>query len=299
VSAGRTRNIWPRALAAVTVGAALLLGAALSWLKWHENELVFQAAVSHLRIAEPLPTDAESLALPLRDGGALAAILLRPKAANDNRLWVLHLHGNAASAFARGQLRHCEQLSAVGFHALCFDYRGFGRSPGVASEAHLSEDAEAAYQALIARGVVPSQIVIWGHSLGSGPAVELALRHADSAALVLFGAFTSIDDMAADTYPYLPVRWIVGVHMPSLQRIGSVHVPVVIAHSVHDAVVPFQQGRRLYAAANEPKRLLVLDPPSTDRLGGHVDALYDDLNDFEPQLVRFIEEAAARRSEAR
>jgi fermentation-respiration switch protein FrsA (DUF1100 family) len=87
--------------------------------------------------------------------------------------------------------------------------------------------------------------------------------------------------------------------MPSLQRIGSVHVPVVIAHSVHDAVVPFQQGRRLYAAANEPKRLLMLNPPSTDRLGGHVDALYDDLNDFEPQLVRFIDAAAARRSEAR
>lgn len=290
---------WRRGVAGGCLGAVLLIGASLGWLKCHENELVFQAARSHWRIDESLPADAEPLALPLKDGSALAALVVQPRATNDAGLWVLHLHGNAASAFERGQLRHCEQLAAVGFHVLCFDYRGFGRSPGVASEAHIGEDAEAAYQALIARGVASSQIIIWGHSLGSAPAVELAARHADSAALVLFGAFTSIDDMAAATYPYLPVRWIVGIHMPSLQRIGSVHMPVVIAHSVHDAVVPYQQALRLYAAATEPKRLWALDPPATERLGGHIDALYDDLNTFAPQLRSLIEYAAARRSAAR
>jgi uncharacterized protein len=277
----------------------LLVAASLSWLKWHETELVFQAARSHSRIEAALPAEAQLLTLPGRDGSTLAGLLVQPPVANDNGLWVLHLHGNATSAFERGQLRHCEQLGAAGFHALCFDYRGFGRSAGVATEAHMSEDAETAYQALVARGVAPSRIVIWGHSLGSAPAVELALSHADSAALVLFGAFTSIDDVAAGTYPYLPVRWIVGIHMPSLQRIGSVHVPVVIAHSVRDEVIPYQHALRLFAAANQPKRLLPLDPPPTERLGGHVDALYDDLSDFAPQLVRFIAAAAARRSEAR
>lgn len=299
VTAERSRNRWPPALAAVGLAAVLLAAASLSWLKWHEPELVFQAARSHVRIEASLPADAEPLTLPSQSGGALAGLLVRPQAANDNGLWILHLHGNAASAFERGQLRHCEQLGAAGFHALCFDYRGFGRSAGEASEAHMSEDAETAYQALIARGVAPSRIVIWGHSLGSAPAVELALRHADSAALVLFGAFTSIDDVAAATYPYLPVRWIVGIHMPSLQRIGSVQVPVAIAHSVRDEVIPYQHALRLLAAANEPKRLWRLDPPSTERLGGHVDALYDELTDFAPQLVRFVTAAAARRSEGR
>jgi dipeptidyl aminopeptidase/acylaminoacyl peptidase len=163
----------------------------------------------------------------------------------------------------------------------------------------MNEDAEAAYQGLIAHGVAPSRIIIWGHSLGSAPAVDLAAHHTDSAALVLFGAFTSIDDVAAATYRYLPVRWIVGIHMPSLQRMGSVHVPVVIAHSVQDAVVPYQEALRLYAAANPPKRLLTLDLPSSDRLGGHVDALYDDLGAFAPELKGLMAPAAARRSVGR
>jgi pimeloyl-ACP methyl ester carboxylesterase len=303
VTAGRfrsgSRSGWTRALAGFGLAAVLLVAASLSWLKWHESELVFQAARSHSRIEARLPADAAPLMLPLSDGGALAAFVVRPQAGNDNGLWVLHLHGNATSAFERGQVRHCQQLGEAGFHVLCFDYRGFGRSVGVASEAHMSEDAETAYQAVIARGVAPSRIVIWGHSLGSAPAVELAIKHADSAALVLFGAFTSIDDVAAATYPYLPVRWIVGIHMPSLQRIGSVHVPVVIAHCVRDEVIPYPQGRRLFAAANEPKRLLSLDPPANQWLGGHVDALYDDLNEFAPQLVSFVAAAAARRSEVR
>jgi len=293
VSLSRFRAAWPRALAVICLSAALLISAGLGWLKWHENELVFQAARSHWRIDGALPASATPLELFLKDGSTLAALLMQPRTAGDAELWVLHLHGNAASAFDRGQLRHCEQLSAVGFHVLCFDYRGFGRSSGVASETHMNEDAEAAYEALIARGVSSSQIIIWGHSLGSAPAIELAVRHPDSAALVLFGAFTSIDDMAAATYPYLPVRWVVGIHMPSLQRIGSVRISIVIAHSVHDAVVPFQQAQRLYAAAHEPKRFLTLDAPITDRLGGHVDALYDVLPSFAPQLRSLVDSAAA------
>lgn len=288
---------WPRAFAAVAFAALLLLGASLSWLKWHESELVFQAARSHLGIQPALPANAEPLVLAGTGGVALAAVLIHPTASNDNGWWVLHLHGNAASAFDPGQLRHCEQLGAAGFHVLCFDYRGFGRSAGVPSEAHLSEDAETAYQALVSRGVGPSRIIIWGHSLGSAPAVELAVKHRDCAALVLFGAFTSIDDVAAATYPYLPVRWIVGIHMPSLQRIGSVHIPVIIAHSRGDQVVPYPHALRLFAAAHEPKRLWALDGAPAQPLGGHVDALYDDLSEFAPQLVHFA--SAAARSQAR
>jgi pimeloyl-ACP methyl ester carboxylesterase len=298
LTARGSRSLWRRGLFALGGAVVLLLAASLSWLKLHETELVFQAARSQLRIEAALPADAEALTLPLKGGGALEALLVRPQAAHDNGLWVLHLHGNAASAFQPDQVRHCEQLGAAGFHVLCFDYRGFGRSAGTASESHMREDAEAAYQGLLARGVAPPSIIIWGHSLGSAPAVELAVRHADAAALVLFGAFTSIDDVAAATYPYLPVRWIVGIHMASLQRIGSVHVPIVVAHAVGDQVIPYRQALLLFAAAHEPKQLWSLHPPASGRLGGHVDALYDQLHDFAPQLVRFVT-AAARRSEAR
>jgi pimeloyl-ACP methyl ester carboxylesterase len=272
---------------AAVVGLTVLapVAASLSWLKWHESDLVFRTAESHARRQGELPAGAEQVSLQTPSGERLAAFVMRADPARDRGYWILHLHGNADSAFSRTQLRHCQQLSAAGFSVLCFDYRGFGQTPGVASELHLSEDAETAYRALLARGIAPGHIIIWGHSLGSGPAVELAAHHGEVGALVLFGAFTSVADVAAETYPYLPVRWIVGVHMNSLQRIRSVHVPVVIAHSTADRVIPFSHAPRLYAAANAPKRLLVLDGRSSgDRLGGHVDALYDDLTALAPQL---------------
>ena len=275
---------WLRGLVGVVLIGVALLGASLGWLKWRENELVFETALSHTRHYGPLPSYAEPLTIPGADGAALAAVIMRADPAHDSGFWVLHLHGNADSAFSAPQLRHCERLEALGLNVLAFDYRGFGQSPGLASEGHLYEDAAAAYQELIRRGIRAKRIILWGHSLGSGPAVELAIKHS-AAALVLFGAFTSIPDAAADAYPYLPVRWIVGVHMDSLKRIPNVHIPVIIAHSISDKVIAFREGARLYAAANEPKEFLSLAAAATDGLGGHANALYDHLELLAPRLT--------------
>jgi alpha-beta hydrolase superfamily lysophospholipase len=263
------------ALALALAGVAF--GAVLGWLKLHEAQLVFATAASHRHLLPTLPDGAERIAIPLADGERLAALLLQPDAAADHGYWVLHLHGNAVSAFSAEQVRHVEALRALGLHVLAIDYRGFGLSAGTASEASIDADAEAAWQELMRRGVAPDRVILWGHSLGSGPAVQLASSHA-AAALVLFGAFTSIPDAAADTYPYLPVRALVSVQFDSLARIGTVHAPVVIAHSLGDRLIPYHHALALYAAANEPKRLLSLPPPYDDRLGGHVNALYDHLD---------------------
>lgn len=266
------------ALALIGLTGILGIGATLGWLRLHEDELVFEAGPSHLRADAPLPAYVQRLTIAGPAGNELAALLFPADPAHDSGYWVLHLHGNADSAFSPLQVRHCTQLRALGLSVLSFDYRGFGHSPGVASERHIYEDAEAAYQALLRRGISPTRIILWGHSLGTGPAVELATRHR-AAALVLFGAFTSIPDAAAATYPYLPVRWVAGIYMNSLQRIHNVHIPVIIAHSTHDTVIPYQEGVRLYAAANSPKRFLALTS------GGHGDALYDQLGLLIPQLA--------------
>ena len=112
---------------------------------------------------------------------------------------------------------------------------------GAASEAGMSEDAEAAYQALLARGVPPHRIIVLGHSLGSGPAVMLAMRH-QAAALVLFGAFTSVPDAAADKYPWLPVRYVASVQFDSLDKIHGVHMPVIITHSRADTLISYSHA---------------------------------------------------------
>jgi hypothetical protein len=271
---------------ACTLGL-LAVVAALLYLRLNEDELVFHTAQSRLQLDGELPADAERFTIRAQDGSALAAFLLPPQPAHSNGYWILHLHGNAASAFAPEQIRHCRQLQQLGFGVLCFDYRGFGRSAGSASELHLDQDAESAFQTLIDRGIAPSHVIVWGHSLGSAPAVLLARAH-PVAALVLFGAFTSVPDVAQQIYPYLPVQWVAGIHFDSIDRIGQVHVPVLIAHAAADTLIGADHARRLYAAANAPKRLLILNGSFQDGFGGHIDALYDHGAQLLAQLAALI-----------
>ena len=262
----------------VGIGAIMLaLAASLSYLKLNESELVFRASSSHQRLVGALPASVEPVSIPLSDGEQLAGLILRAEPSQDRGYWILHLHGNAVSAFSAEQLRHVELLRHAGFNVLAMDYRGFGRTPGHPSENSLYQDAEAGRQELLRRGVAPEHMIFWGHSLGSGPAVQLATQH-PAAALVLFGAFTSIADAAADTYPYLPVRALVSIRFDSLSRIGTVRMPVLIAHSLGDTLIPYHHASALYAAARAPKQLLVLKPPYDDGYGGHVDALYEHLD---------------------
>ncbi len=220
-------------------------------------------------------------------GGELAGVVYRADGSGSDTYWMLHLHGNADSAFSPGQVRHCEALRRSGFNVLEIDYRGFGPTPGRPSEAGMYDDSEAAYRELLRRGVPPNRIILLGHSLGSGPAVLLATRH-NAAALVLFGAFTSIPDAAAERYPYLPVRLVVGVQFNSLARIGDVHMPVVIAHSRGDTLIPYSHALQLFAAANEPKHLITFDAPTNDGFGGHVDDLYEHVGILRSALAGLV-----------
>jgi alpha-beta hydrolase superfamily lysophospholipase len=281
----------PRRVARIAlIGAGLALLAVtipMVWLKAHENELVFAAQYSRQNLLTTLPADAERVAVPVPNSVDLAAVVFRADSAADTGFWVLQLHGNADSAFAAGQVGRCEALRRSGFNVLVIDYRGFGLTPGTASERGMYEDSEAAYQALLARGVPPNRIIILGHSLGSGPAVLLATRH-KVAALVLFGAFTSIADAAAGRYPYLPVRLAVSVQFNSLARIGAVHLPVVIAHSREDTLIPYSHALKLFAAANEPKHLITFDLPADDGFGGHVGSLFEHVDVLRSALAEMI-----------
>jgi alpha-beta hydrolase superfamily lysophospholipase len=274
----------------ISAGLALLaVTIPMVWLKAHENELVFATEYSRQNLLTSLPADAERVAVPVPNSVDLAGVVFRADSAADTGFWVLQLHGNADSAFTAGQVGRCEALRRSGFNVLVIDYRGFGLTPGTASERGMYEDSEAAYQALLARGVPPNRIVLLGHSLGSGPAVLLATRH-KVAALVLFGAFTSIADAAAGRYPYLPVRLVVSVQFDSLARIGAVHLPVVIAHSREDTLVPYSHALKLFAAANEPKHLITFDLPADDGFGGHVGSLFEHVDVLRSALAEMIPE---------
>jgi fermentation-respiration switch protein FrsA (DUF1100 family) len=193
----------------------------------------------------------ESITLATADRERLDAWLV-PAAAP--RATLLFCHGNAGNISHR--LDSLRLFHDLGLTTLIFDYRGYGRSTGRPSEPGTYRDAEAAWHYLTQQHhVPPEEIVLFGRSLGAAIAAELATRHRP-AALIVESAFTSVPDMAARLYPYLPARWLARLHYPTVDYLAAAPCPVLVVHSREDEIIPVSHGERLYAAAREPKRLL-------------------------------------------
>lgn len=193
---------------------------------------------------------------------------------------LLFFHGNAGNISHR--LDSLKIFNDLGLTTLIFDYRGYGRSTGVPSEDGSYRDAEAAWRYLIKnRGITAQSIVLFGRSLGAAIAVQLATRHAPRA-LILESAFTSIPDLAAEVYPFLPARRLARFRYHTEKLLQSVVCPVLIVHSRDDEIIPFAHGRRLYAAALEPKQMLELR-------GGHNDGFLVSGEAYVAGLETFIQ----------
>ncbi|HKP59618.1 MAG TPA: alpha/beta hydrolase [Polyangiales bacterium] len=175
---------------------------------------------------------------------------------------LLYLHGNAGNLAGRSEL--LEYFSGLGANLLALEYRGYGQSEGVPSEAGLYADARAAHAWLRER-TPAARIVVMGESLGGGPACELAASE-PIGGLILVATFTSVPAMAAHYYPWLPTRWIVRTRFDNLSKIARVRVPKLFVHSRMDEVIPFEMGQRLFAAASEPKQALWLERSSHNAL---------------------------------
>ena len=169
---------------------------------------------------------------------------------------VLYLHGNAGNLSLRGDgIVRWQQELGVG--VLIPDYPGYGRSTGRPTEAGCYAAADAGHDHLTATLHVPAErILLYGGSLGCAVAIDLAARRTYRA-MVLVSAFTSVRDMARQVVPWVP-RFVVGNRFDNLAKIGNCRRPVFIAHGTEDEVIPFEQGQRLFAAANEPKQFHTL-----------------------------------------
>lgn len=176
-------------------------------------------------------------------------------AAKPGRPTIVYFHGNAGEIGDRP--KRFQYYAARGFGVLYVSYRGFGGSTGEISEAGLVTDAISAYGWLVKQGVLPSQIAVLGESLGTGVAVQLAAQK-PVGAVALEAPYTSTADIAAAIYWWLPVRLLMKDQFRSVDYIGAVTAPLLITHGEADTLIPVEYGRKLFAAANEPKELAVI-----------------------------------------
>jgi fermentation-respiration switch protein FrsA (DUF1100 family) len=185
--------------------------------------------------------------LSTEDGLSLLSWYLAPR---PGRPVIAYFHGNGGHIGYRvARLLH---FAREGYGVLMPEYRGYGGNPGNPSEAGFYADGRAALAFLEREAVSPSRLVLYGESLGSGVAVELAARHA-AGALILEAPPTSVAEVAQCHFPYVPAARLVTDRFDSLSRIGGVKAPILILHGERDRVVPVRFGRALYNAAPEPK----------------------------------------------
>jgi uncharacterized protein len=163
---------------------------------------------------------------------------------------ILFLHGNAGSLANRiHKINHFKEMN-VNF--LLLSWRGFNGNKGKPTETGLYEDAHSAIKWLKSIGVLEKNIIIYGESLGTGVAIEVA-QNKNFGGIILESPFTSMIDAAKEKYPYLPVKFLLKDKYESDKKIRNIKSPILIMHGKVDKLVPFYMGKKLYDLANEPK----------------------------------------------
>lgn len=268
-----------RALILVGILTIVAYIGAMIWLVTRETTILFEAGrpLGDLRPAAPF----EEVSIEQAQGPRQRLWVMRAAADSAARPWVLYLHGNASNIATRLNIFHCERLRALGLNVIAAEYRGFGGMEGVPTEAGLNSDARSGYDYLRQQlHADPRRIIIYGWSLGSAVAVDLASQ-VDEAALVLEGAPASLVAIGARRYPYFPIRMLIRNPFESIRKIDTIGSPILFLHSPEDAVIPFDEGRRLFDAAPAPKQFVEVT-------GGHVYASEKDPRFF-PAIQAFLQ----------
>ncbi|MCS4158897.1 alpha/beta hydrolase [Salinibacter ruber] len=268
----------------LAVGYAAIAGLAFAF----QDQLLFQPS-DRLRAT---PDDAgmpyETVHLNTEDGETLHGWWIPvPDVSRETSLGasakqtLLFFHGNAGNI--SGRLESVEQFRRLGLNVLIVDYRGYGQSTGTPSEAGLYRDAAACWRHLTeTRGLAPQHIVVFGRSMGGGPATWIASRNRPGA-VILESVFTSVPDVGAHHYPFLPVQTLATNQFDNASRVGAISAPLLSIHSRDDRIVPFELGRKVYEAAAAPKQFLEIE-------GGHNDGFLVSAEEYLRTIGDFLEE---------
>ena len=163
---------------------------------------------------------------------------------------ILFLHGNAGSLENRiYKLNHFENFD---LNFLIIAWRGFSGNSGKPNEKGLYDDAKSAVNWLKSKGIKEENIILYGESLGSAVAIEIA-QNKKFAGIVLESPFTSMVEMGKKYYSFFPVSLLLKDRYESINKIKNIHIPVLVMHGKKDSIVPFEMGKKIYTSANSPK----------------------------------------------
>jgi len=271
------------------VMVALALGglALVCGLRWFERAITFRP--ERLTVAEqrePSPAGAQDVWFTSADGIRLHGWYFEHESQSDAGT-IIYFHGNGGNIRNVGWL--AQSLAKRGFNVLLFDYRGYGISEGAAAdESGLYLDGQAALAFVVnEKHASPNRIVLYGQSLGTAVATDTATR-CTCGALILESGFSSASSLASRVLPWLP-RWLHTLgknRFESARKLQTLKMPVLISHGDPDLTIPTDEGRALFAAANEPKKLLIFPGAGHSVFGSAGPAYLDQLEHFMRAAVR-------------
>ena len=266
---GRRARQW-LAVLSVPLAACMLL-------RWFEHQQIFHPDPLHGSSPEVLGRPYEDFYFgdsPRLHGWFFPASPESPR----EHLAVLVCHGNGGNISHR--LDQCDKLLRFGVNVLLFDYRGYGKSGGKPDEEGTYRDAQTAYQWLHKKGFSEKHIVVLGEAQGGAIATELALRE-PVGGLILQSTFTSIPDIGAEIFTWLPVRRLCTIYYDTLSKLPRLNIPVAVMHSRDDRLIGFHHAEKNFAAANEPKLFWELK-------GGHNETLAAGKMEYIQGLEKFF-----------
>ena len=279
VAALRTAKKLLRAVVAA-LAIVVVVGLALRQANVLDRHFIFFPERELVGTPADLGLEFEDVIFPASDGVRLHGWYVP----GENDITLLWFHGNAGNISHR--LDNLQILRRrLGVSIFIFDYRGYGRSEGTVSERGTYLDAEAALDYLrLQRNLdLERGLVLFGRSMGCAVAVEMATRRRVYA-LILESPFTSIRGMTKRIYPYLPSSLLTSflqTRYDSLSKIRDVNSPLMVLHGDRDDIVPIDEGREIFDAANEPKRFYAIQGAGhndTYVIGG--EAYFDALKSF-------------------
>ena len=241
-----------------------------------QHKLLYPADPVRVAPAAAGLVDVRELEIPAPDGTRVLAWYGKAKPGQPT---LLYFHGNGGSL--ENRTPRIDRFMAEGWGVMMMTYRGYGGSTGKPSEADNIADAIRTYDTLTSLGVAQRDIVLYGESLGTGVASRVAMER-PSAGLILDAPYTSIPDVAAANFWFLPVRLMMRDRYETVRIIDKINTPLLILHGARDAMIPVRMGRELMRLAKEPKTFVELPR------GGHSD-LYINGNDALAHVRVFVQ----------